>query len=137
MRRQKIIIIAVLALIAAAWFAAPQGKKLAELKNMKGTAALSWNPGDDTVAGHKIYYGTSPRDGDCPPAGYERNVTTGKDANYTLNDLDPGRTWYFSVSALNAAGKESCFSEEMKKEIPSASKLFLENLWTKVKGGKK
>lgn len=136
MRRQKIMIVAVLAVIVAGWFAAPYARKLANFKDTKGTATLSWSAGDDTVTGHKIYYGTTPRTGDCPPAGYEKNITTGKEANYVLTDLEPGHTWYFSVSALNAAGKESCFSEEMKKEIPGVKKLIWDKIWNKVRGGK-
>jgi len=86
--------------------------------NVFGSATLSWNQNSEAdLAGYRVYYGTSPRTADCPPGGYARNINTGKNNKYTLMNLAPGQTYYFSVTSVNAAGKESCFSPEMKKTI--------------------
>jgi hypothetical protein len=101
----------------------------------KGTANLSWNLSTDgNTTGYKIYYGTTPRNSDCPSGGYEKNQTVGKVGQFKLSNLDPGKTYYFSVSARNAAGKESCFSEEMHKKIQSTPSLYFKLFWQKVRG---
>ncbi|WP_298273270.1 Ig-like domain-containing protein [Geobacter sp.] len=75
---------------------------------------LQWNPvSDGSVTGYKVYYnvdssgtpfngagavqGTSPVD--------TRNVTSA-----TLTGLDPSRSYYFAVTAYNASGVESSYS---------------------------
>ena len=83
-----------------------------------GQAVLSWSASSDsTVKGYKIYYGTEPRKGDCPPGGYAKNLNAGKKPDYTINNLTIGKTYYFSVTSYNSSGKESCFSKEMQKTI--------------------
>lgn len=83
-----------------------------------GAATLSWNKStDSSVAGYKIYYGTKPRNGDCPPGGYGNNIDVKNETGYALSNLAPGKTYYFSVTSYNSSGKESCFSPEMKKKI--------------------
>lgn len=98
-------------------------------KLSKGKAILSWAKADDSsVIAYKIYYGTSPRNGDCPDGGYEKSKEAGDVGEYVIDDLEPGKTYYFSVSALNGAKKESCFSQEMNKKIPSKVSLFFSQL---------
>lgn len=132
---KKVLKFGGLILIIAAigvWTLARSGKL--ELGPARGVATLSWEKGDDkSVTEYRIYYGASPRSGDCPPGGYEKNQSAGKNSEYVLADLEPGRVYYFSVSALNGAGKESCFSEEMKKEIASAPELYWEMFWKNIK----
>jgi hypothetical protein len=83
-----------------------------------GFATLSWNKSADTsITGYKIYYGTKPRNGNCPPGGYEGNMDVKNKTTYTFSNLLPGKTYYFSVTSYNGSGKESCFTPEMKKNI--------------------
>jgi hypothetical protein len=117
--KKKIIIIAVLIFLAGG-FPLLQNIRWAATS---GSAKLSWNANTEAdLAGYKIYYGENKRTGDCPQGGYEKKIDAGKDNTYTINNLVPGKNYYFSVTSYNASGKESCFSEEMSKKI-SASKL--------------
>ncbi|KKP80221.1 MAG: hypothetical protein A2271_02845 [Candidatus Moranbacteria bacterium RIFOXYA12_FULL_35_19] len=112
--RKKIILLIVLILGIAGvfWFFNTEKKKTL------GSAVLSWNANSETdLAGYKIYYGKKPRTDDCPKGGYEKVVDVGKKVNYTVNNLELGQTYYFSVTSYNSAKKESCFSGETKKEI--------------------
>jgi hypothetical protein len=72
-----------------------------------GKITLSWSPVPGAVS-YNVYFSTSP------------GVTTlngVKIANainpITIRDLRPGRTYYFVVTALSAAGHESGVSEEI------------------------
>jgi hypothetical protein len=87
-------------------------------KNSKGTAELSWNPNtEQNLKGYKIYFGTAPRNNNCPPGGYPGVVDTGTSTRHVFNGLKNHATYYFSVTSYNAADKESCFSEEVKKYV--------------------
>lgn len=112
--RKKIFILIVFIIFMAAVLVARNYK----FKPVAGSATLSWNANAEAdVAGYKIYYGAAPRTGDCPDGGYAKNTDVGKVSQYTLNDLEAGQTYYFSVTSYNNSGKESCFSEEMSKSI--------------------
>lgn len=117
---RKLIIILLIILVAGfLLFQAFSGKIKAD-----GQADLSWNPNTEAdVSGYRIYYGTSPRNADCPPGGYTDNIDVHKVTNYNISNLKNGETYYFSVTSYNNSGKESCFSEEMKKTITIASYL--------------
>jgi hypothetical protein len=115
--RKKIIILVIFIIFLAAFLVVRnyEFKPVA----MTGSAALSWKANTEAdFAGYKIYYGTKPRNGDCPPGGYEKNTDVKNVTNYRLNNLASGKTYYFSVTSYNTVGKESCFSEEIKKAIP-------------------
>ena len=90
------------------------------LRDMKlsGKAQLTWNASDQLdIKEYRIYYGTEKRTNDCPQGGYEKKVSAGKKTSYQINNLKDDATYYFSVTSVNSAGKESCFSEEMSKGI--------------------
>lgn len=89
---------------------------------------LSWNPPIDNVdgttitdlAGYNVYWGTSSRTYpnmstvltciSCPdPIGTEREQT--------CLALTPGQTYYFAVTAFDASGNESDFSNEVMMDI--------------------
>ncbi len=72
------------------------------------TVALSWNASTDNVGvqGYKVYKNNT----------YNQTVT---DMNVTLNNLIPGNVYRFAVSAIDAAGNESGFSQEIRITIPS------------------
>ena len=112
--RKKIVIFGALIVIIAVVFAVSNVKVPS-----RGSAKLSWNANTELdLSGYKIYYGTTPRTGDCPDGGYAQNIKVGKVTSYTLDNLEPGKTYYFSVTSYNQAGKESCFSAQMSKNVP-------------------
>ena len=112
--RKRSIWLTVLVIVAASFVA---WRSYGE-KSDFGSATLSWGANTETdLAGYRIYYGTEPRTGDCPPGGYAEKVDAGKRTSYEIDNLKPGESYYFSVTSYNAAGKESCFSEEISKKI--------------------
>lgn len=89
------------------------GNKLSE-----GSATLSWNANSEPdLAGYRIYYGPEPRTGNCPPGGYLKKIDAGSRISYTINNLEIGKTYYFSLVSYDKSGNESCFSQEGKKII--------------------
>ncbi|WDT78943.1 MAG: fibronectin type III domain-containing protein [Candidatus Manganitrophus sp.] len=73
-----------------------------------GDAILSWTPNTDSdLAGYKVYYGTVSR-------RYGAPITVGNQTAYTVTGLGLG-TYYFVLSAYDAAGNESAFSNEISK----------------------
>ena len=76
-----------------------------------GTASLSWDPSTDTsLAKYNLYMGTQ-------PGVYGPPVAIGTNPSYTAGNLTGGKTYYFSVTAVNAAGSESQHSNEVSKTI--------------------
>ena len=85
-----------------------------------GSATLNWNANTEPdLAGYRIYYGTSPRTGTCPPGGYANNLSVGITTSHIFNSLTDGQTWYFSVSAYDTSNNASCFSAEVSKVLPA------------------
>lgn len=82
-----------------------------------GTATLAWNAPlsneDGTVlkdlAGYRVHYGTS-------PGTYTMTVEVGKVTSCSIGSLLPG-TYYMTVTAYNAAGTESTYSNEVLKTV--------------------
>ncbi|MGQ0557097.1 MAG: fibronectin type III domain-containing protein [Nitrospiraceae bacterium] len=79
-----------------------------------GTATLSWDARERAdLAGHKIYQATAPGAYGAPIATVPVAVT-----NYSVTGLEAGTTYFFTVTAYNADGAESSFSNEVSKTIP-------------------
>lgn len=82
------------------------------------SAILAWDPPTtnedgtplEDLAGYKVYYGTS-------SGNYAEVVDVGDVAAYTVSNLSPG-SYYFTVTAYNALGNESGYSNEVTKTIP-------------------
>jgi hypothetical protein len=84
-----------------------------------GSATLTWTPPTQNtdgsplsnLAGYKVYWGTA-------QGSYSNSVTVSNPglASYVVDQLTPA-TWYFTVTALNAAGLESAFSNVATKTI--------------------
>ncbi len=72
-----------------------------------GAAGLKWDAATDNVGvkGYKVYWGTS----SVTKAGqdYDKNSDVGNVLEYTVNGLNNGTKYYFSVVAYDAAGNES------------------------------
>ena len=81
-----------------------------------GSATLNWNANTEPdLAGYKVYYGTSPRSGNCPGGGYASNIDVGNATSRVIGDLPEGHVYYFSLTAYNSAGNESVCSAEVSK----------------------
>lgn len=75
---------------------------------------LVWDASKDrTVTSYRVYYGTAPRI-------YTSNVTVGNVTTATIENarLIPGATYYFAVTARNAFGDESVYSNQVKWVAP-------------------
>jgi hypothetical protein len=79
-----------------------------------GSALLTWNAPTGSVAGYRVYYGTSSKAYNQPKGSglFVTNTT------YTVPSLTNGKTWYFAVTAVDASGTESAYSTEATKVIP-------------------
>lgn len=80
-----------------------------------GTATLTWNaPDDPAVVGYRVYYGAASR-------SYLQARGAGLDAGspttYVVDGLPLGSTYYFAVTAVDAMGNESAFSNEASKHF--------------------
>jgi hypothetical protein len=84
-----------------------------------GQIRLSWErpttKADGTpvtdLAGYKLYYGLTSRT-------YDFIKTVGNQTTYAISGLEPGRTYYFTVTAYDASGHESSFSDEVSVTVP-------------------
>ncbi len=79
-----------------------------------GSATVKWNSNSESdLNGYNLYYGTSSRN-------YGPAVPVGKVTSYTVDGLAEGQTFYFAVTAVDTAGNESGYSQEVRKTIPEA-----------------
>jgi len=96
----------VLALVAAAPFMAPAAR--AE------SVTATWNPSPDpTVVGYNLYYGGASQT-------YTNMVPLSNITSAVVSDLLPGSQCFFAATAVNAAGLESAFSNEVAYQVPGA-----------------
>jgi hypothetical protein len=76
------------------------------LQAFSGDVSLAWDPSvSEGVTGYKVYFGSSSGD-------YGTPITIPNQTSYTVADL-PSGTYYFAVTAFNATGDESGFSNEV------------------------
>jgi len=79
-----------------------------------GSAMLSWILGSEAdLAGYKIYVGTSSGNYTYPGSPF----TAGRVNTYTFTNLPVGQTYFFALSANDAAGNTSPMSVEVSKQI--------------------
>lgn len=73
---------------------------------------LVWDYSEKSaIAGFKVYYGTA-------GLSYDHTVDVGLQQNWSVQDLMPGKTYYFAVTAYDGTGTESPFSNEISYEVP-------------------
>jgi hypothetical protein len=86
---------------------------------LAGQVQLSWErpttKADGTpltdISGYKIYYGLTSQT-------YDFTKTVSNQTTYAISGLERGRTYYFAVTAYNASGNESGFSNEVSVTVP-------------------
>lgn len=79
------------------------------------TAVLEWDAvNDPDLAGYRVYHAVA--GGSYPPFG--SGINAGSSTNITISRLDSGTRYYFRVTAVDNAGNESGFSNEVYKDIP-------------------
>lgn len=81
-----------------------------------GAATLQWTASSDArTRSYRVYYGMTQRT-------YEQSagqgILVGNATAFTVNNLSSGRSYYFSVTAVDDAGAESSLSNEASKLIP-------------------
>jgi hypothetical protein len=85
---------------------------LAVTAKASGTATLTWDPNSEPgLAGYKVYAGTMSR-------SYGAPLDVGKVTTFKIINLQAGQTYYFAVTAYDASGNESGYSNETTKSIP-------------------
>jgi hypothetical protein len=79
-------------------------------------AALAWTPSDDArVTGYRVYYGTQSRAYAQP---WGAGIDVGRVEGFVVTGLSPGTRHYFAVTAYDADGNESDYSNEASKQVP-------------------
>src|ERR1700751_3673987 len=69
------------------------------------SVSLAWDA-ESGVAGYRLHYGTA-------SGTYTQTVDVGDTTTATVSRLAPGSTYYFAVTAYNAAGLESLPSNQV------------------------
>jgi len=79
------------------------------------TASLEWDAvNDPDLGGYRVYHAA---DGGSYPA-LGSGINAGSSTSITISRLDSGTRYYFRVTAVDNAGNESGFSNEVYKDIP-------------------
>jgi hypothetical protein len=82
---------------------------------------LAWDPSaDSTVVGYRLYHGTQ-------SAVYTNMTDIRNITSTTISNLVQGGTYYFAVTAYDAAGLESAFSGEISYTVPISANAPLLN----------
>jgi hypothetical protein len=79
------------------------------------SAVVAWDPNTESdLMGYKLYVGTS-------SGVYGSPIDVGNFTDYEVRNLEPGRTYYFSVTAYDLSGNESSFSDEISNTLTTTS----------------
>ncbi len=75
---------------------------------------LSWDPSASPVTGYYVYRSQS------VSSGFQKITSSPVSANdFSDSTVDSGATYYYEVTAVNAAGEESAYSNEASAVIPT------------------
>ena len=81
-----------------------------------GTATLTWDPVTaSNLSGYRVYYGTTPGNYLQSPG---QGISVGNVTTFTVTGLGSGVRYYFAVTAFDASGNESSYSNEAFKDMP-------------------
>jgi hypothetical protein len=76
--------------------------------------SLAWDPSTSpNVSGYRLYIGNASRN-------YNTPITLANQTTYTVTGLGSG-TWFFAVTAFDADGNESDFSNEVSQVISTST----------------
>lgn len=78
------------------------------------TVALSWGPSSSPVSGYRVYRSTVSGSDFSPLTGVISNLS------FSDNTVADGTTYYYVVTAVDAAGQESPHSNEATAVVPSS-----------------
>ncbi len=83
---------------------------------------VSWTPAQPSseVVGYRLYRGKKSRQ-------YESVVSLGLQTSYSFTGLEPWVNWYFAVTAVDASGNESAFSNEHIDAVGGKVKVQAQN----------
>lgn len=97
---------AVLAVLLIPLLAEPSGA---------ATVTVAWDPNPEpTVAGYRLYYGTSSR-------YYTNSVDVASSTRCTISALLEGVTYYMAVTAYDTSGNQSGYSNEIVYTVPGGT----------------
>ncbi len=95
---------------------------LVPIESHGGDIILTWDQNtEEELAGYKIYYGTSSRSYFDNPTELPKEMGVVIDGRVTYpfpTELTPGVTYYFTVTAYDASGYETDFSNEVQFTPP-------------------
>ena len=89
-----------------------KGPDLFELKTVKGKVTLYYSPGSSRTTGYAVLYGFKKGDERFGALTSPLNNNSGIQ-NFTINDLDPKKTYYFKVAATS-----KCSISEWSNWVP-------------------
>jgi hypothetical protein len=76
------------------------------------SVSLQWSPStDSSVVGYNLYCGGASR-------SYTNVISLGNTSNTAVGDLTEGKTYFFAVTAYDAFGDESDYSDETVYIVP-------------------
>ena len=79
------------------------------------SAVVAWDPNAESdLMGYKLYVGTS-------SGVYGAPIDVGNFTDYEVRNLEPGRTYYFSVTAYDLSGNESGLADEISNTLSTTS----------------
>ncbi len=77
---------------------------------------LAWDANSEPdIAGYKVHYGTISKN-------YVHRIDVGNHQSATISSLEPGKTYYFAVTAYDIHDNESDYSDEISYR---ASKMVI------------
>ena len=82
-----------------------------------GQVTLAWDANtDSTLAGYRVYTGTASR-------SYSMEIDVGNSTSCVIKNLQDGATHYFAVTAVDASGLESGYSNEVSITFSSTGEI--------------
>ncbi|MBJ6751615.1 malectin [Geomonas anaerohicana] len=112
--RKSLAVLTRMAFIAVMVFTAMATTTLTATPAAAAQANIAWSaPTDSTgVTGYKVHIGGS-------SGSYSQHIDVGSTTSYSSSSLSDGSTYYFAVTAYNAAGAESAYSNEISRSFPA------------------